>query len=325
MNTDQAARLRDMSPIAVVGATRGTGELLLTALMAVAGVQVIGIGRNRDRMQEISDACSRRFGRRPEWRRIDIADPAALASALKGAKSVVHSTLPAYVPGLVRAFPEGLARFVCVGSARKFTRFVDQRARDVRAAEAAALNGPVPAVVLHPTMIYGGRGERNVSRILDLVQRFPLLPLPNRGQSLVQPIFCADVVACCLAALTIEDSGLVIPIAGPQPMTYADFVRACAATVGKRVVIVPVPAVLAMAAALASRAVPGLPSVEAAEMRRLLEDKQVDTAPMRQLLKVQSRPFADGLAEIVRRKTDPDAADPQDPQGPLFSAEPPKA
>ncbi len=62
-------------------------------------------------------------------------------------------------------------------------------------------------------------------------------------------------------------------IAGPEPLPYADFVRAVAAAAGLGPPrIVPVPAALLLALAPLT-ALPLLPRIRAGEVRRLLEDK----------------------------------------------------
>jgi len=90
----------------------------------------------------------------------------------------------------------------------------------------------------------------------------------------------------------------VVVIAGPEAVSYADFTRAIARADGINPLrVVSLPAMLLMLGAAIARHVPGLPKVEAAEIRRLLEDKDFDIAPMQAILGVQPRTLAAGLAE----------------------------
>ena len=60
-----------------------------------------------------------------------------------------------------------------------------------------------------------------------------MLPLPGGGRFLVQPIHQSDVARCIRSALDRawpDPQSLVI--AGPEPVPYADFVRAVAAAAG---------------------------------------------------------------------------------------------
>ena len=88
-----------------------------------------------------------------------------------------------------------------------------------------------------------------------------------------------------------------LAIAGPAPVTYADFVCAVAAAAGlprPRVVALPLPVLRALAAL--ARAVPGLPRVEPDALRRLCEDRGFDIAPARRLLGFDPMPLDLGLA-----------------------------
>jgi uncharacterized protein YbjT (DUF2867 family) len=150
----------------------------------------------------------------------------------------------------------------------------------------------------HPTMIYGAEGEDNVRRLAALMRRLPVLPLPDGGLSLVQPIHQSDVTRSILAVLARDWSGpRALIIAGPEPVTYADFARAVARAAGLGAPrTISAPAGLLIALASAACRIPGLPKIGAAEIRRLLEDKAFDIGPMRDELGVTPMPLAEGLA-----------------------------
>jgi uncharacterized protein YbjT (DUF2867 family) len=130
------------------------------------------------------------------------------------------------------------------------------------------------------------------------MRRLPVLPLPNGGRALVQPIHQDDLTRAILAALGRgwkEPHSLVV--AGPTPLPYADFVRAVALAAGLQPPrIVPLPAAPLIAAAPLTRLIPRFPTIRAAEIRRLLEDKAFDIASMREILGIVPVPLAEGLA-----------------------------
>jgi uncharacterized protein YbjT (DUF2867 family) len=267
--------------IGVVGGGGRVGRLVVARLVA-RGLKVVAIVRDR----------SRTPGMPPEVqvRTIDEAD------ALAGLRAVACCAPVVAIPGLAAALGDAAVRLVAVGSTRRFTGFPDPAADLVRAAEAAVLARAAASLILHPTMIYGAAGENNVKRIAALIRRARLLPLPGGGKSLIQPIHVEDVADCVVAALLADPplSGTLM-IAGPAPLTWAEFARAIAAAAGLRVAILPVPLGLARLAGAAARLVPGVPRVTQAELERLLEDKDFDIAPMRQRLGVVPRPLEEGL------------------------------
>jgi nucleoside-diphosphate-sugar epimerase len=225
-----------------------------------------------------------------------------LRAALADATHVVSLAHARFIPAVLAALPEGCARVIVTGSTRKFTRLPDPAADAVRAGEAAFLafqaRAAGEAVLLHPSMIYGTPEDRSVNRLMRWYRRWPRLlpvptPLPDGGRHLVQPVHVDDVVAAFVAALSAPGApGEPIILAGPEPISYRAFTRACAAAVGRRAWVLPVPvapaaAVLDGFAALRLR----LPFSGAA-LRRTAEDNRFDVTPLRARLGVEPRPFA---------------------------------
>jgi uncharacterized protein YbjT (DUF2867 family) len=227
----------------------------------------------------------------------DLGNPVALGEALADAVRVVSCAHARHAPEILAASPVA-ARLVLLGSTRRFTRWPDAHGTGVQQGEAALLASGRAGVMLHPTMIYGAAGEDNVRRLAALLRRLPVVPLPGGGRALVQPIYQDDLTRCILAALDIDWVGpQTLVIAGPEPLPYADFVRAIAAAAGLPPPrIIGVPASLLMAAAPLTAVLPVVPRVRVAEIRRLLEDKAFDVAPMQALLGIHPLPLEAGLA-----------------------------
>lgn len=227
----------------------------------------------------------------------DLTDPVSLREALRDAKRIVCCAHASHAPAVLAAAPAA-ARLIFLGSTRKFTRWPDAHGNGVLNGEAAFLASRRSGVMLHPTMIYGAQGEDNVQRLAALLRRLPIVPLPDGGRALVQPIHQDDVTRSVRAALDHPwDGPHALIIAGPTALPYAELVRAVATAAGLRPPrIVPVPAPLLITAARIIRYIPLLPSVQPAEIRRLLEDKAFDVRPMEQILGVTPVPLQTGLA-----------------------------
>jgi uncharacterized protein YbjT (DUF2867 family) len=275
-------------PVHVIGATGRSGLALCRGLLA-DGVPVVPIVRNPEKW-----ATARLPG---GTRRADLRDRKALRDALADATRVVSCAHARHAPAILTVAPE-LAALVLLGSTRKFTRWPDAHGNGVLTGEAALLASGRSGVMLHPTMIYGAQGEDNVQRLARLLRRLPVMPLPSGGRFLVQPIHQSDVTRCIRAALVREwDGPASLVIAGPEPVRYADFVRAVATAAGlRKPLILPFPAAPLILAARLTRRVTALPPVQPEEIRRLVEDKAFDIAEMRALLSVDPIPLAKGLA-----------------------------
>lgn len=278
--------------IAVVGASGRSGAALCRAL-AARGLAFVPVVRDAAKWRATGIGVAPRVA--------DLADAAALRAALEGAEWVASCAHARHVPAILAAAPAG-ARFVFLGSTRRFSRWPDAHGDGVRAGEAAFLASGRAGVMLHPTMIYGAQGERNVQRLAVMAESLPFAPLPGGGRALVQPIHQDDLTACILAALGRDWAGPeMLVVAGPRAVRYRDFLAAVARAAGlKPLRVVPVPAAVLIALAPLTRLVPRMPGVTAAEIRRLLEDKAFDVGPMRERLGVVGRELEQGLALTFR-------------------------
>ncbi len=276
-------------PVHVIGASGRSGAVLCRSLLA-DGVPLVPVVRDAARWAATGISVPPRIA--------DLRDHAALSAALANAARIVSTAHARHAPAILAASPEA-ARFVFLGSTRKFTRWPDAHGNGVLAGEAAFLASGRPGLMLHPTMIYGAQGEDNVQRLAALLRRLPFVPLPGGGRALVQPIHQGDVTRAIRAALErIVDKPEPLVIAGPAPVSYADFVRAIARAARlPRPRIVPIPPGPLMAAAGLTRLLPFLPTIRAAEIRRLLEDKAFDITPMVARLGIHPVSLEAGLAE----------------------------
>ena len=275
-------------PVHVVGASGRTGLALCRSLLA-DGIAVVPVVRTPAKWLE--------SGLAGHPRQADLRAPDGLRAALDDAKRVVSCAHARHTVTLLAAAPAS-ALLVLLGSTRKFTRWPDAHGNGVLDGEAALLSSGRTGVMLHPTMIYGADGENNVQRLAALLRRLPALPLPGGGRFLLQPIHQDDVTRCIRAALAHRwDGPNSLVVAGPEPIRYADFVRAVGVAAGlQKPRILPFPAAPLILAARLTKHIAALPTVHPEEIRRLLEDKTFDIGGMRDLLGVESMPLAKGLA-----------------------------
>ena len=251
--------------IHVIGASGRSGTALCRSLLADA-VPYVPVVRNAARWAAAG---------LPGMPKVADLKHASLAAVLAEATRVVSCAHARHIPAILAAAPNAI-RFVFLGSTRKFTRWPDAHARGVLGGEAKFLASGRSGVILHPTMIYGAVGEDNVQRLAALLRRLPVVPLPGGGRALVQPIHQSDVTRCLRAALEVDWAGPhAMVIAGPEPVAYAEFVRAVASAAGLRAPWIAPVAPMVLRAFAPLTALPGLPRVQGDELRRLLEDKGV--------------------------------------------------
>jgi uncharacterized protein YbjT (DUF2867 family) len=178
-------------------------------------------------------------------------------------------------PGIVAAAEEaGIPRAVFV-STTAVTTTLDPPTKQVRLAAEQQIRGSgLDWTILRPTMIYGASGDRNLSRLLVLLRRTPVLPVPAVGACLHQPVHVADVAAAVLDALTRPAaSGAMYNVAGPEPIPFTGLLLACIRAARSRTRLVPVPLSLLVTLARGYELTSRHPRIRVEQLRRLAEDK----------------------------------------------------
>lgn len=196
---------------------------------------------------------------------------AASCDALVNLASLGFGHGPAIVAAARQA---GIRRAIFVSSTAVTTTLATPTKRVRLAAEQCIRDSGLDWTILRPTMIYGAPGDRNLSRLLALLARAPLLPVPGGGRHLQQPVHVADVADAVLAAAERPGTaGSCYDVAGPEPLAFAELLRISARAVASRTRFVPVPLTPLVAVARGFEQLSGRPRIRAEQLRRLAEDK----------------------------------------------------
>jgi len=177
------------------------------------------------------------------------------------------------------------------------TRLASAGAEAKRAGEACLRASALEWTILRPSMIYGRPGDRNLERLLRLLARCPVVPLPGGGRVLQQPVHVDDLVEAILAALVRPEAvRRAYDVGGPEALTLRAMVEECARALGRRAVAFPLPLGPVHAAVRAARRAGLRTPVRPEQLLRLQESKAVDIGPARRELGFAPRPFAEGIA-----------------------------
>jgi uncharacterized protein YbjT (DUF2867 family) len=241
-----------------------------------------------------------------EVRRGDLADPASLRGAFDGAEAVVHLAGLALVPGMLPAIEAGGAGAgVFVSSAGVYTKLVSRGADAKRAGEAALRASAMRYTILRPSMIYGTPRDRNLVRLLRWLRRWPVVPAPLGGVTPQQPVHVDDLADAIVASLERPAAARgEYDVGGPDAVPLADLIHECAAALGRRAWILPLPLAPAHAAAVFARRLRVPFPVSPEQVLRLAESKAVDIGPARRDLGFSPRPFRDGIRAEARMLLD---------------------
>jgi uncharacterized protein YbjT (DUF2867 family) len=240
----------------------------------------------------------------------DLDDPRSLDDtfAASGANALVNvaSLGFGHAPAIVAAAEEaGLKRAVFVSTTAVFTS-LNASSKSIRlAAEECIRNSDLHWTIVRPTMIYGTPADRNMTRLLRLVRRCPLLPLPGGGRQLHQPVHVDDVAAAIAAAVELPRAiGHTYNVAGPRALTLRELINTVGSAVGRSPRYITVPLAPTAAVAAAYERLARHPRITAEQIRRLGEDKAFDINPARQDLRFRPREFATGIKEQAHMQKD---------------------
>ena len=242
--------------ILLTGATGTVGSALLPRLLA-AGTPVRCLVRDPRRLGELRVRVQIALG--------DLAEPASFRNALRGVDTVVHlgasirdeprasiEELNAMATfGLVRAAEgAGVRRFVFFSAlgARRYSRTRFFRAKAL--AEEAVRDSELESVVFSPSIVYAP-GDPWL-RLLERLALLPLMPISGSGRARFQPIWAEDVANCVMATLERGRGRPAFELAGPEVLSYDEFVVTVLRSVRRRrrLVHVPLPVVRASLRAL---------------------------------------------------------------------------
>lgn len=231
----------------------------------------------------------------------DLDDVESLTAAFRGAGCDallnVASLGFGHAEGIVSATVSAeIERAVFVSTTAVTTTLNAPSKKTRLAAEDSIRNSPLNWTIVRPTMIYGGSDDRNIARLLQVLRRSPVLPVPGGGGGLQQPVHVDDLAETLVSAVTAPGtSGATYDVAGQDVLSFRDLVRTARAAVRSRTVLVPVPLVPVIAAAQVYGRVTSSPRISAEQFQRLAEDKVFSNDAAARDLGHRPRTFADGL------------------------------
>ena len=263
------------------------------------GHQVLALARSPAAAKTVEDHGARPVaGDLDDGRRLDEAFSAARCEALVCLASLGHGHGPAIVAAAEEA---GISRAVFVSTTAVTTTLHPPTRRVRLAAEDQIRSCALDWTILRPTMIYGAAGDRNVSRLLRLLSRTPVLPVPGNGQCLHQPVHVADVASAVLSALQRPAAiGSLYNVAGPEPLPFSELLRTCAEAVGSTTRLVTVPLTPLVTLARGYERLSRHPRIRAEQLLRLAEDKAFEIDNTVRDLGYAPRSFTDGILDEAR-------------------------
>jgi len=145
----------------------------------------------------------------------------------------------------------GVSRTVFVSSTSIFSKLpASSKAKRVQAELIIAESG-LDYTIIRPTMIYGSPRDRNIWRLVNYINKWPVVPIIGCGEALQQPVFVGDVAKVIVSATQCDCSiGQSYNIAGAEPISFLEIINSISVKLGRRIKKFHVPSVMAQYAVL---------------------------------------------------------------------------
>ena len=233
----------------------------------------------------------------------DLTESHQLAEQLCGCRALLNVASIGFgaAPAILKACSSaGVRRAVFVSTTAIFTQ-LNAGSKVVRqAAEAAILASGLETTILRPTMIYGTPGDRNMIRLVQWINRWPVLPIFGNGRSLQQPVHVTDVAWAVVQSLESPATfQRQFNISGAEPLTYNEVVRVTAQALGRRSRRLHIPAQLTVGLLDVMERLGITLPIKAEQIRRLNEDKAFSHAEAHDAFDYVPIPFEEGIRKEV--------------------------
>lgn len=162
-----------------------------------------------------------------------------------------------------------------------------------------------PATIIRSTHVYGPR-DYNTLQLYKLMKILRILPLPQSGRSLFQPIYYADLIQALVLCMEKDVSrGKTYIVAGSETITFKDFFNLSAKIMGIKVFKITMPSgLIHLMASINERVAKSLkvaPILTHSRKEFFERNHVYDTNRIRKDLGFNAKvPLKDGLRETIR-------------------------
>lgn len=206
----------------------------------------------------------------------DVSDINSLKAAVKGVTGVIHLVNIRYTPQVIEACNAvGVDRVIFVSTTGIFSKY-RKYSEDYKRLENEIFMSNLQYTIIRPTMIYGNQRDKNIHKLIMIINKYAVIPVVGSGDGLMQPIYARDLASVITEAYLREISvRKIYNVAGKSPIKLIDILKLIATALEKKRLFIKIPFGLALCAGYLGEKIPnGLINVE--KILRLKEDKVFD-------------------------------------------------
>lgn len=110
-------------------------------------------------------------------------------------------------------------------------------------------NYPIEFTILRPTMIFGYLNDRNMIKFIKYVDKFPIMPVIDKGHGLIQPVHGSDLGKAYYQVLISQNLKPDYILSGERQLSLKELFELIAKFLNKKIRILSIPSCLAVGCA----------------------------------------------------------------------------
>ncbi|MGB7595205.1 MAG: hypothetical protein WBL80_06545 [Erysipelotrichaceae bacterium] len=207
----------------------------------------------------------------------DFADLNSMTDALQGVDTLLHiapNTLSHKVADA--AIAAGVNWMISVQTTGKFSGFKSAAELYLKIdEELLSKQDKIKLTVVYPTMIYGSRMDKNISRLIGYIDTHVFFPIFGAGNNLMRPVAGSDLAKAYLQILNhpVETQGKEYVLSGAQPIKYRDMLKLVAKNLKRHTIFIPIPLNLSIFLARIYNTLFKRALISVEQVQRMQEDK----------------------------------------------------
>lgn len=287
-----------MNNILLIGSTGFTGSYILNQLLKKNDSIYLYV-------RSINKAKSLKYNDLPvNIIKGDLANESELIFALKNIDIVIYvaSLGLGHVKKIISVLEKSnVKKIVFTSTTGIFTR-LNPDSKQIRLdAENDIRNSNLNYTIIRPTMIYGSKEDRNMSRLITFIRKMPVIPVFGSGKFLQQPIHVEDLAKVIIqAAYSKKSTRKSYNVSGASPITYNDIIKTVTSSLNTYCKIIHIPLNISILLANFFERLLARPIIKVEQIKRLNEHKAFTHDDAKKDLNFKPREFSEGILNEIK-------------------------
>lgn len=233
----------------------------------------------------------------------DISDNIELARIIRNSDAIINTGYIWFAKDILKAIdlnekqPEHI---IFTGSTGVHTKLPSASADNKRKAELFIRDSyHLPWTIIRPTMIFGHKDDGNISKLISVFSKTPIMPLIGNAENSVQPVYIDDLVKAYDIAI-FEDSFYrkAYDIAGQYALSNKELFQKVSYMLSNKTYFVSLPPSLIMMVIEVLKYFKYQP-LSKEQVKRFQEDKAIDILEFVDAFHFKPRSFDEGLRLLI--------------------------